>query len=104
MKRLGGLKIGDLGISKDISKIKESTINIPGTTNYMSPEIIKGQKDYTNKIDVWAFGCVVYELFKLEKLFDDPNDYELRKKIIEAQIVLPRDTDDDPNLKQILKG
>ena len=30
----------------------------------MSPEIIKGEK-YNNKIDIWALGCIIYELCTL---------------------------------------
>ena len=28
----------------------------------MAPELISGEK-YNNKIDIWALGCVIYELF-----------------------------------------
>ena len=28
-----------------------------------------------------AFGCVLYEMIKLEKLFDGRNDFEIKKKI-----------------------
>jgi serine/threonine protein kinase len=102
VKRLGGVKIGDLGISKEVTRITESTGETPGTANYMSPEVINGEKDYTNKIDVWAFGCVLYELITLRRLFDGKVDFEIKKKVVEAQIALPDQV--DPSLNEILNG
>lgn len=33
---------------------------IVGTLNYMAPEIMKMKTEYTNKVDVWAYGCIIY--------------------------------------------
>lgn len=38
------------------------------STSYFSPEVIKGDK-YDAKIDVWSFGCVIYELLTLTRAF-----------------------------------
>jgi serine/threonine protein kinase len=100
---LGGLKIGDLGISKSVANITRSTSRFPGTANYMSPEIINEEKDYTNKIDVWALGCVVYELITQNKLFDARTEFAIKENIIRGTISFPTD-DFDPELTQILKG
>jgi serine/threonine protein kinase len=97
----GGLKIGDLGISKSIQKITQNTTNFPGTANYMSPEIINEERDYTNKVDVWALGCVACELITLQKLFDDATEFKIKSKIISGDISIPNV---DSNLKNILQG
>jgi serine/threonine protein kinase len=34
---------------------------ILGTAPYMSPEQVKG-RDVDRRADIWAFGCVLYEL------------------------------------------
>jgi serine/threonine protein kinase len=102
LKKLGGVKIGDLGFSKSIANITKKTSKFSGTVNYMSPEMINEEADYTNKIDVWAYGCVVYELITLEKLFHDKSEFKIKKKILEETITLPADV--DPTFKQILKG
>lgn len=39
-----------------------------GTPYYMSPEICKN-KSYNNKSDIWALGCVLYELATLNHAF-----------------------------------
>ena len=54
------LKIGDFGISTILKSTRYASSRV-GTYNYMAPEIIKGQK-YNNKVDIWALGCIIYEL------------------------------------------
>ena len=33
-----------------------------GTSNYRAPELLSEQPTFTNKVDIWALGCVLYEL------------------------------------------
>ncbi|KAL1488545.1 hypothetical protein ABEB36_015009 [Hypothenemus hampei] len=61
------LKIGDFGISKLMSNNYFAN-TIIGTCNYAAPEICDG-KPYNNKTDIWALGCILYELCALEKMF-----------------------------------
>ena len=58
------IKIGDFGISKHCY----STKTYVGTQYYKAPEILNGNV-YNNKVDIWALGCILYELFTLEKCF-----------------------------------
>ena len=50
---------------------------------YMAPEIIKGEK-YNNKVDIWALGCIIYELCTLNYCFDSDSINGLIKKITES--------------------
>ena len=55
-------KIADFGISKQM-EINQNTVvtgNCKGTVRYCSKEQIEGK--ITNKIDIWAFGLIMYEL------------------------------------------
>ncbi|XP_054721833.1 serine/threonine-protein kinase Nek8-like isoform X2 [Uloborus diversus] len=62
------LKIGDFGISKVLSsKSKASTV--VGTPCYYSPELCEG-KPYNQKSDIWALGCILYELMTLKRPFE----------------------------------
>ena len=63
------IKIGDFGISKQLSVNEEYAVTSIGTSKYMAPEVIKGEK-YNNKVDIWALGCIIYELFTLNVCFD----------------------------------
>ena len=73
--------IGDLGHVKDleiVSNTKMSNLTF-GTANYLAPEAHELRR--SNKIDIWSFGCIVYELFNLEKLFNLRNPDDLRSSI-----------------------
>ena len=64
-------KIGDFGLTTDgTSKKKWTTRYVRGTNCYRAPELIRDEK-YTNKVDIFAFGCVLYEATFLEKAFSD---------------------------------
>ena len=68
------IKIGDFGISK-ILETNKYTKSIIGKYKYFAPEIEMGEK-YNNKIDIYSFGCIIYELFTL-------NEYYIDKRIKE---------------------
>ena len=53
------LKLADFGISKIMSE--ETLTTNCGTPCYMAPEIWEG-KEYTEKVDVWSMGVVMYYL------------------------------------------
>lgn len=61
----GTVKIGDFGISKVLEGTQEAANTVVGTPYYMSPEVCEN-KPYTYKSDVWALGCVLYELCTLK--------------------------------------
>ena len=43
-----------------------------GTPYYISPEMCEG-KGYDEKSDIWALGCIVYEMACLQKTFEGSN-------------------------------
>ncbi|XP_071962810.1 serine/threonine-protein kinase Nek9-like isoform X3 [Antedon mediterranea] len=51
----------------------------------MSPELCKGQQ-YNAKSDIWAVGCVLYELLTLKKTFDASNALKLVWGIVKNDI------------------
>ncbi|KAG7667659.1 hypothetical protein Ndes2526B_g01957 [Nannochloris sp. 'desiccata'] len=62
------LKLGDFGISKSLEPGQSCTKTMLGTPCYFSPELISDQP-YNKKSDVWAAGCVLYELCALKRPF-----------------------------------
>jgi serine/threonine protein kinase len=40
------------------------------TLYYTPPEIILGHRDYNSSVDVWAAGCILYELLTSKHLFN----------------------------------
>lgn len=59
-------KLGDFGLARTINE--ELAKTYAGTPPYMSPELIDGHP-YDEKSDIWAFGCVLYELANLNPPF-----------------------------------
>ena len=55
------LKLGDFGIAKVLDDTKDFANTCIGTPYYMSPELFKNEP-YSYKSDVWAFGCIIYEM------------------------------------------
>jgi len=63
------VKIGDFGLSKSMST-KSFMTTMGGTPLYMAPELLNASK-YTAKVDIWALGCIGYELCMLKHPFID---------------------------------
>ena len=62
-------KIADFGLtSEGTSKSPNTTRYSRGTSSYRAPELIREAK-FTNKIDIWAIGCILYELVFKSKAF-----------------------------------
>ncbi len=80
------LVIGDLGHVKDLGgNLSSSRSNQTfGTANYLAPEAHDLRR--SNKVDIWSFGCIVYELFNLEKLFNNRYPDRLRDSIRNFQV------------------
>src|SRR5262249_55884107 len=67
---------------------------ILGTTAYMSPEQARGQS-VDKRADIWAFGCVLYELLTGQPTFAGDTMSDTIAKILERDpdwSVLPRAT------------
>jgi len=65
----GEIKIADLGISVFLSKHQMFRRTVKqGAHNWISPEICDGIF-YSKEVDVWAFGCLAFELARGEPPF-----------------------------------
>ncbi|XP_050073943.1 serine/threonine-protein kinase Nek8 [Anopheles maculipalpis] len=95
----GTVKVGDFGISK-IMNTNVHAQTVLGTPYYFSPEMCEG-KEYNEKSDVWALGCIVGEMCCLKKAFTATNLSELVGKIMTAEYV-PLPTNYSESLRHVL--
>ncbi|PUU79036.1 kinase-like domain-containing protein [Tuber borchii] len=69
------VKLGDFGVSKRILAQGATTLHTPvSTQTYSAPEVLgldsnSETSDYTNSVDIWSLGCVIYGLITGTKLF-----------------------------------
>ncbi|GMH80364.1 hypothetical protein TrST_g12903 [Triparma strigata] len=80
----GRVVLGDLGISKVMEGTNDFARTCIGTPYYMSPEIFKN-KPYNHKSDIWALGCVLYEMTTLNHAFDSNSLNGLASKIVKGK-------------------
>ena len=52
-----------------------------GTPYYVSPELVQEER-YSYKSDVWAIGCILYELCYLKRAFDGENMVKITTDIV----------------------
>jgi serine/threonine protein kinase len=53
-----------------------------GHINYSAPELILEKTELTNKVDLWALGCVLFYLLHKKDPFDGRDPSEIKKNII----------------------
>ena len=74
------VKIGDMGMSKMLSK-KEMKLSRVGTPLFLAPELVLKEK-YDFKADIWSLGCSIYHLAKTSPPFNDQNLIKLGQAIV----------------------
>ncbi|XP_066264089.1 uncharacterized protein [Branchiostoma lanceolatum] len=80
----GVIKVGDFGISKMMTSANHGANTVLGTPYYISPEMCEG-KAYNDKSDIWALGCIMYEMACLHRTFEGSNLPALVNKIMNGQ-------------------
>lgn len=67
--------MADFGLTTEGSTEKARTTHYGrGTAGYRAPELVRGEK-YTNKVDIFAIGCILYEIIFRQKAF--AGDFEV---------------------------
>ena len=59
----GRLKIGDFGLARDLDAIRLTLEGqTVGTANYLAPEQAMGAEEIDGRADIYALGCILFEL------------------------------------------
>jgi len=85
----GSVKVLDFGLAKVLAPLAPDeglTAEHPearlGTAPYMSPEQVRGQ-NVDVRADIWAFGCVVYEMLTGARAFAGQSSADVMARILE---------------------
>jgi Tol biopolymer transport system component/tRNA A-37 threonylcarbamoyl transferase component Bud32 len=76
----------DIANSPTLSAMATQAGMILGTAAYMSPEQAKGQR-VDRRADIWAFGCVLYEMLTGRKPFEGGTISEVLASVIKSEPV-----------------
>jgi hypothetical protein len=101
----GTVKLLDFGIAHltDPDATRYTALGAtPGSAGYMAPEQLRGQQDMSAAVDLYAFGCVLFELLTGEKPFEDKPDRnkdiqhleDLPPRVRDINLGIPEDLDE----------
>lgn len=79
------LKLGDFGLSRELSSESHFAYSHVGTPYYMSPEQIDENR-YNEKSDIWSLGCFLYEITTFKPPFEAKNQIMLAMRIKSGKV------------------
>ena len=81
----GLVKLGDLGLARDLNKGRLTQQGqTVGTWKYMAPEQIMGEEDIDGRLDLYAVGCMLFEMVAGRVPFDGPDFYTIFDQHLET--------------------
>ncbi|QDT63911.1 serine/threonine protein kinase [Calycomorphotria hydatis] len=88
----GRLKVGDFGLARDdnASKLTVSGQTV-GSLRYMAPEQVRGEEHLDGRVDLYALGCLLFEMLAGRLPFDGLNTMDIFKMHVSAPIPDVRD-------------
>ncbi|MCG6955667.1 MAG: protein kinase [Gemmatimonadetes bacterium] len=83
----GSALVADFGIALAVSRLEGGTRMTEtgmslGTPHYMSPEQAMGEREVTPKADIYALGCVLYEMLAGEPPFTGPTAQAIVARVV----------------------
>jgi len=93
-------KICDFGLSRTRELSTQMTKSV-GTPQWMAPELLKNQ-DYDEKIDVYSFGVILYELLCEKIPFDGMDTVEIIYAVTSGSNCFPLPINISNNMKELI--
>lgn len=96
-------RLGDLGVARVLSEGTNFASTLIGTPYYLSPELCENLA-YNDRSDVWAYGCVLFEMCTLRHPFEARNQAALLVKILSGRRDVPIPVQYSGGLCSIIDG
>lgn len=98
------LKVADLGLARrKIDGVVRAPGSLRGTLPYMAPELVCDVPFVSEKVDVWAFGCMLHEMVSLEVPYSDMASDEIVMGLMEGWLQ-PATPVCEPEWEELLQG
>lgn len=96
LSRQGFLKLADFGIALDVgaADITDQGMTV-GSYLYMPPEQIRGERTISNQSDLYALGCLLYEMLVGTPPFQGTNFAEIFNQHLESPVPSIRESSPD---------
>ncbi|KII91071.1 hypothetical protein PLICRDRAFT_106855 [Plicaturopsis crispa FD-325 SS-3] len=96
------IKLCDFGLSKALEQVTFMSTRI-GTSHYMAPELIE-HKRYSTQSDIWALGCLVYEMCALKSPFAEARTQSELSAAIQSGDIPPLPAVYSPDMWAVIKS
>jgi aurora kinase len=94
----GEIKISDFGWSVHAPNNRRQTMC--GTLDYLPPEMLRGDKSYSEKVDLWSLGVLTYEFLVGRAPFEDTG-MMTQRRIMRVEYTIPNFV--SPEAKDLIK-
>jgi serine/threonine protein kinase len=84
----GHVRITDFGLVKKLESGTQKATTFCGTSEYMAPEIITDHP-YTEVVDWWALGILIFQMLFGQVPFSDRNPTKVYRMICREEIIFP---------------
>ena len=79
------VKLADFGMARFRTAEQNDLTTLIGSPHYVAPELMKGEKNYTNSVDIYSFGMVVWALVHEQNPMKNAGVYTIVDKIVNRQ-------------------
>mmetsp|Transcript_33911 Transcript_33911/g.56938 ORF Transcript_33911/g.56938 Transcript_33911/m.56938 type:complete len:1260 (-) Transcript_33911:212-3991(-) len=98
----GEIKIADLGVATKVKDGDRMASTVIGTPEFMAPELY--EESYDEKVDIYAFGMLILELYSREHPFREcANHAQIFKKVMSGELPESLSKVKDKNLKEFIQ-
>jgi len=81
--------VSDFGLARLLNRPDSVSAGVAGTPAYMAPEQARGESGLTTAVDVYALGCILYELLTGHAPYRGKTPLEVIRQVIDSEPARP---------------